>query len=159
MAESFTKDALDAVQAVVQPPPRRTHKLGWCTTAETSAAFTTAWDAREDARRSMRASPRDTTAWKMLKTACANLRGVIDAELHTYVEEYFPETESLLADNDQRGFGKYLTDTVELGDRMARCEQFIMSEDGTLLEDNLRIRERWGGGIPSDPSEQEITLT
>ena len=158
MAESFTKDALDAVQAVVQPPPRRTHKLGWCTTAETSAAFTTAWDAREDARRSMRASPRDTTTWTMLKTACANLRGVINAGLHACVE-YIAETETLLADNDQRGFDKYLTDTVELVDRMARSEQFIMSEDRTRLEDNLSIRERWGGGIPSDPSEQEIALT
>ena len=80
MAESFTKVILDAVEAEV-PPPRRTHKLGWCETAETSAAFTIAWNAREDARRFMRVHPRDRTACKTLRTACANLRAVIDAGL------------------------------------------------------------------------------
>ena len=28
---------------------------------------------------------------------------------------------------------------------MARSEQFIMDEDGTLPKDKVRIRERWGG--------------
>ena len=98
MAESFTKVILDAVEAEVPAPPRRTHKLGWRETAETSATFTIAWNAREDARRFMRVNPRDRTAWKTLRTACANLRG-----LHSYFEEYLAETERLLADNDQAG--------------------------------------------------------
>ena len=59
MAESFTKVILDAVEAEVPPPPRRRHKLGWCETAETSAAFTIARNAREVARRFMRVNPRD----------------------------------------------------------------------------------------------------
>ena len=104
MAESFTKVILDAVEAEVPPPPRRTHKLGWCETAETSAAFAIAWNAREDARRFMRVNPRDRTAWKTLRTACANMRAMIDAGLHAYFEEYLAETERLLADNDRRGF-------------------------------------------------------
>ena len=57
--QSFTKVILDAVEAEVPPLPRRTHKLGWCETAETSAAFTIASDTREDARRFMRVNPRD----------------------------------------------------------------------------------------------------
>ena len=69
MAESFTKVILDAVEAEVAPPPRRTHKVGWC---ETTAAFTNEWDAREDARRFIRVNPRHRTAWKTLRTACAN---------------------------------------------------------------------------------------
>ena len=81
-AESFTKVILDAVEAEVPPPPRRTHKLGWCETAETSAAFTIAWNARKDAGRFMRVNARERTAWKTLRTACANLRAVIDAGLH-----------------------------------------------------------------------------
>ena len=55
---------------------------------------------------------RDKTAWKTLRTACANLRGVIDAGLHAYFEEYLAETERLLADNDQRAFYKPLKGTV-----------------------------------------------
>ena len=102
MAESFTKVILDAVEAEVPPPPRRTHKLGWCETTEISAAFTIAWNAREGARQFMRVNPRDSTAWKTLRTACAHLRAVIDAGLHAYFEEYLAETERLLADNDQR---------------------------------------------------------
>ena len=58
MAEPFTKGILDA-EAAVPPAPRRTHKLGRCETAETSAALTKAWRAREDERRSMRVTPRD----------------------------------------------------------------------------------------------------
>ena len=43
MAESFTKVIVDAVEAKVPPPQRRTHNLGWFETPETSAAFI-AWD-------------------------------------------------------------------------------------------------------------------
>ena len=103
MAESFTKVIIDAIEAEVPSPPRRTHKLVWCETAETSAAFTIACNAWEDARQFMRVNPGDRTAWKTLRTACANLRAVIDAGLHAYFEEYLAETERLLADNDHRG--------------------------------------------------------
>ena len=51
---------LDVVEAEVPLQPRRTPKLGWCEMAETSAAFTIAWNAREDARRFMRINPRDS---------------------------------------------------------------------------------------------------
>ena len=122
MAECFTKVIIDAVEAEVPPLTRRTHKLGWCETAKTSAAFTVAWNAAEDARRFMRVNPRDKTAWKTLRTACANLRGVIDAGLHAYFEGYLAETERLLADNDRRGFYKHLKGTVGLGGRKARSE-------------------------------------
>ena len=111
MAESLAKVVLDAVAKELPPSPRRIHKLGWCEPAETSAAFKYAWDARKDRRRFMRIK-RDKTAWKTLRTACANLRGVIDAGLHAYVEDYLAETERLLADNDQRGFYKHLEGTV-----------------------------------------------
>ena len=93
----------------------------------------------------MRVYPRDRIAWKTLRTACANLRAVIDAGLHTYFEEYLAETERLLADNDQQGFCKHLKGAVGLGGRKARSERFIMDEDGTLLRDKVRIRKRWGG--------------
>ena len=85
---------------------------------------------------------RDKTAWKTLRTACANLRGVIDAGLHAYFEEYLAETERLFADNAQRGFSKHLKGTVGLGGRKVRSKHFIMDEDGTLLRDIVRIRER-----------------
>ena len=84
MAEFFTKIILDAVETKVPPLPRRTHKLGWCETAENSASFKIAWNVKEDARRFMRVNPRDRTAWKTLRMACANLRAVIDAGLHAH---------------------------------------------------------------------------
>ena len=62
----------------------------------------------------MPVNPQDRTAGKTLRTACANLRTVIDAGLHAYFEEYLAETERLLADNDQRGFYKHLKGTVGL---------------------------------------------
>ena len=59
MLESFTEDIFDAVEEKVPPQPRRTHQLGGCETAGTAAAFTIQWDAREDARRLLRANPGD----------------------------------------------------------------------------------------------------
>ena len=85
------------------------------------------------------------TALKMLMTACANLRGVIDAGWHAHVQEYLAEAERLLAENDQRGFYKHVKGTVGLAGRNVRSEQFIMDQDGTLLRGKVRIRERWGG--------------
>ena len=88
---------------------------------------------------------RDKPAWTTLTTACANLRGVIDAGLHAYFEGYLSETEMLLTDNHQRGFHKHLKGTVGLGGRRARSGQFIMDEDGTLIKDKVRILARWAG--------------
>ena len=138
MAESLAKVVLDEVTKKVPPPTRRTHKLGWCEPTETAAAFKVVWDAREDARRSMRIR-RDRTSSKTPTTACANLRGVIDAGLHAYLEEYLADTERLLAENGQRGFYKYLKCTIRLGGRKAGSEQSIMDEDDTLLSDKVRI--------------------
>ena len=98
---------------------------------------------------------RDKITRKTLRTACANLRGVIDAGLHAYFEEYLAETKRLLADNDQRDFYKHLKGTVRLDGRKARSEQFIMDEDGTLLKDKVRILERWTGYFRYPP-EHEI---
>ena len=61
--------------------------------------------------------------------------------MHAYFEEYLAETERLLANDDQRGFPKHQS-TVGLGRTKARSEQFIRDEDGTLLRDKVRIRER-----------------
>ena len=40
---------------------------------------------------------------------------------------------------------EHLKGVVGLGGRKARSEQVIMDEDGTLLRDKVRIRERWRG--------------
>lgn len=67
-----------------------------------------------------------------LRTACANLRGVIDAGLHIYFGGYLVETERLLADNDQRGFHNHLKGMVGMDGRNTAIEQSIMDEDDTL---------------------------
>ena len=71
--------------------------------------------------------------------ACANLRGVIDTELHVYFEVYLAERERLLADNGRRDVFKHLMGMVGLDGRKARSKQFIMDRDGTLLRDKVRI--------------------
>ena len=55
----------------------------------------------------------------------ANLRGVIDARVHAYFEDYLAETARLLADNDQRGFYKHLKGTVRLDGQKARSEKSV----------------------------------
>ena len=57
----------------------------------------------DDARQLLRAHPRYIIACKTLRTACANLQEVIAAGVHAHFEKYLAETESLLANNDQRG--------------------------------------------------------
>ena len=51
MAESFADAILDVVAKDVPPPPRHSHKPGWCETAQASAGIHIASDARENARR------------------------------------------------------------------------------------------------------------
>jgi len=145
VVEFFTTTVMNAVEKEVPPPPRRHHRNGWCETPETVAAFKVAWTAREDARQLLRVYPRDSTAWKKLRSACANLQEVVAAGVNAYFEEYLAETEKFLASSDQRGFYKHLKSTVGLQGTKARSEQFIMDEDGTLLRDQARIRERWAG--------------
>ena len=70
---------------------------------------------------------------------------MIAAGLHAFFEAYLAETERLLANNDQKGFYKHLTSTVGLEGTKARSEQFNRDEDGTLLRDKVRIRERRRG--------------
>ena len=84
---------------------------------------------------------------------------MVDAGLNAYFEEYFVETERLLADNDQRGFYKHLKGTVGLGGRKARSERFIMDEDGTLLRDKVRICKRWGGSSRPSRTRSRPNLT
>ena len=141
----FTPTILKAVEVAGPSVPRRQRTRGWCESAETSAAFKIALIARENARQFLRAHPRDRIAWKKPRTACANLQEVVAAGVHAYFEEYFTETETLLENNDQRGFYKHLKSTVGLEGTKATSEQFIMDEDGTLLRDQVRIRERWLG--------------
>ena len=97
VADVFTMAIFDAVKVEVPAEPCRHRKRGWCESPDTSAVFTVAWTAREDARKLIRTPPPlEKTAWKTLRTACATLRKVID----------------LLAANDQRGFYKQLEKTV-----------------------------------------------
>lgn len=63
---------------------------------------------------------RDETAWKALRTVCANVRGVIDAALRAHSEEFIAETERFVTDSDQRGFYKHLRGTVGLDGREVR---------------------------------------
>lgn len=90
----------------------------------------------------MRVNPSDETTWKAPRTACVKLRDVIDEGLYAYVNEYLAETERLLNENDQWGFGKHLKGTVWLGGRKPRSDKFLMDVDGMLLTDKLRICER-----------------
>lgn len=90
MAESLAGVIVDAGAKEVPPPPRCTYENVWCETAEPSAAIKKAWNARDDARRFMHIK-RDEIAWTALKAACATLRGVIDAGLFPYSEEYLTD--------------------------------------------------------------------
>ena len=140
---AFTNVVLEAAEAEIPPPPRRRHVRGWCEPAGTSAAVAQAWEEREAARNGMRGNPKDRAAWKTLRNSCAKLREVIGAGLYAHFEEYLAELERCLERNDQRGFYKHLKRTVGLEGRKAGGEQFIRDEDGTLLRDKGRIRERW----------------
>ena len=62
---------------------------------------------------------------------------MVAAVIHTCFEEYLAETGREPANNDQRGFYRRLKSTIELEGNMARSEQFIRDEDGTLFRDRV----------------------
>ena len=101
VADVFTMAIIDAVKVNILAEPRRHRKRGWCESTESSAAFKIAWTARENARKLIDTLPRERTAWKTLRTTCANLRKVIDAGVHSYSNrmllkwrKYSPKTTS-----------------------------------------------------------------
>ena len=63
-------------------------RYGWFESAETLAALVLVWTVMENARHFFCAHPRDRTAWKTLRSACANLQEVIAEGLHACFEEY-----------------------------------------------------------------------
>ena len=84
LAALFTTTIIDAVEAKALQTQRRHHQRGSCESAEISATLQIAWTAR-GARQLLRAHPRDRTASKTLRTACANLQEIA-AGVHTYFE-------------------------------------------------------------------------
>ena len=66
--------------------------------------------------------------------------------------------EKLLVQNDERDFHKHLKGTVGMGGKKARSEQFVRDEDGALLRDKVRTRERWVGLVYKILSAKSLTL-
>ena len=97
---TYSTATTDVVQKKVSPPRRRHRRHGWCESADTLAAFFLPWAAREDARQFLLAHPSDRTAWKTLRSACANLQEVI-AEDCICSKSTSPKPNDSLANNDQ----------------------------------------------------------
>ena len=95
----------------------------------------------------MRSSSREGSnrraEWRALKTACAQVRDVIDTSVYSHFSQFVIELERIIAKGDQRGFYRHLKGTVGMEGSRVREEQYIRDEAGVLLRDKGEIRSRW----------------
>ena len=101
-----------------------------------------AWQQREEARKSLRASPNNDLLRKVVKKAGKNLEKVRKAAVLSFFWAHVRKLKEGVRKGDQAGFDEHLK-TMNLEGKRDRSSQFIKDRDGNLLRDVELIRERW----------------
>lgn len=143
MVEAVTNIILAAAETEAPPTPRRHRARGWCEFEGNAATVRAASHAREEARQLGRADLTNRAKWRAHKTACAQLREVIDTGGYAHFEQYVAELERKLESGDQRGFHQHLKGAVGMEGTTPNEEQYIRDEYGVLV---LRDKGQFVGG-------------
>ena len=102
----------------------------------------TAWQRREEARRSLRADPNNSILRKAVKMAGKNLEEIRNAAVLSFLQAHVRKLEARVREGDQAGFYEHLK-TMNLEGKQDRSSQFIKDEHGNLLRDVELVHERW----------------
>ena len=138
MAEVMLSTAADLVPRFKRPRGAQ----GWCARPGVEAEMTAAWQQREDTRRHLRAEPHNRNLRKAVKMAGKKLRKVRQAAVLSLFWDFVRELETRNREGDQAGFYKHLK-TMNLEGERDRSSAYVKDENGVLLRDVERTRERW----------------
>ena len=116
----------------------------WCAGPGVEAEMNATWQQREDARRDLRAEPRNSNLRKVVKMAGKNLRKLRKAAVLSFFWDFVRKLETRAREGDQAGFYEHLkTMNLEALGKRDRSSAYVKDENGVLLRDVELIRKRW----------------
>ena len=113
---------------------------GWCAGPGVEAEMNAAWQQRKEARKHLRAEPRNSNLRKAVKMAVKKLRKVRKAAVLSFFWDFVRKLETRNREGDQAGFYKHLK-TQNLEEE--RSSAYVKDENGVLLRDVELIRKKW----------------
>ena len=139
---AFAAAIMRTAELVIPPQERRIPGRGWSGDARTEAELQAATDAMHTAWQRQRMDTRDAQLRRAVRKACNWLKRVRSAAVFRFFERHVVELEMQLRMGDQRGFFQNIK-SVQLEETKKVESQCIRDEEGSLLRDKGRIRERW----------------
>ena len=121
---------------------RRRPGRGWSGDARTEAELQAATDAMYTAWHRLKMDTRDAQLRRAVRKACNWLKRVRSAAVVRFFERYVVELEKQLRMGDQHRFFQNIK-SVQLEETKKVESQCVRDEEGRLLHDKRRIRERW----------------
>ena len=138
----FAAAIMRTAELVIPPQERRRPGRGWSGDARTEAELQAATDAMHTAWQHLKMDTRDAQLRRAVRKACAWLKRVRSAAVVRFFERPVIELEKQLRMGDQHGFFQNIK-SVQLEEIKKVESQCVRHEEGRLLRDKGRIRERW----------------
>ena len=142
IATDMAKVMLSTAADLVPRSKRPRGAQGWCAGPGVEAEMTAAWQQIENTRRHLRAEPHNSNLRKAVKMAGKKLRKVRQAAVLSLLWDFVRKLETRNREGDQAGFYKHLM-TMNLAGKRNRSSAYVKDENGVLLRDVERTRERW----------------
>ena len=139
---AFAAAIMRTAELVIQPQERRIPGRGWSGDARTETELQAATDAMHTAWQRLRMDTRDAQLRRAVRKACNWLKRVRSAAVVRFFERHVVELEKQLRMGDQHRFFQNIK-SVQLEETKKVESQCIRDEEGRLLRDKGRIRERW----------------
>ena len=139
---AFAAAIMRTAELVISPQERRRPGRGWSGDAQTEAELQAATDAMHTAWQRLKMDTRDAQLRRAVRKACNWLERVRKAAVVRFFERHVVELEKQLRMGDQHGFFQNIK-SVQLEETKEVESQCVRDEEGRLLRDKGRIRERW----------------
>ena len=139
---AFAAAIMRTAELVIRPQERRRPEQGWSGDSRTEAELQAATDAMHTAWQRLRMDTRDTQLRRAVRKVCNWLKRVRSAAVVRFFEPYVVELEKQLRMGDQHGLFQNIK-SVQLEETKKVESQCVRDEEGRLLRDKGRIRERW----------------
>ena len=139
---AFAAAVMRTAELVIPPQERRRPGRGWSGDARTEAELQAATDAMHTAWQRLETDTSDAQLRRAARKACNWLKRVRSAAVVRFFERHVVELEKQLRMGGQHRFFQYIK-SVQLEETKKVESQCVRDEEGTLLRDKWRIRERW----------------
>ena len=139
---AFAAAIMRTAELVIPHQEGRRPERGWSGDARTEVELQAASDAMHTAWQRLKMDTRDAQLRRAVRKACNSLKRVRSAAVVRSFERHVVGLEKQLRMGDQHGFFQNIK-LVQLEETKKVESQCVRDEEGRLLRDKGRIRERW----------------